>query len=286
MYGQLEEYTAKLVKAAPSGVTVNRVGSMFTFFFAGGPVTDWDSAKKANTKRFGEFFRHMLERGVYLPPSQFEAGFVSAAHSEDDLKRTGRCDQGVFEFDASGAAARPGAPREIVMRGEAQQIFARPAVRAMRRHLVRRIRSLTHERARVLSLGCGIGDTELLLAREVQEVVGVDLSPAAVRQAKADAAAAGVSNARFLEGTLDQVEGQFDLVMAVFFLHHLPDGMLEAAPIEIGKRLAPGGVFYSLDPSRQRLSGAVGSLVVPRLMRKYQTPDERELDVTGDGADF
>ena len=88
IYDQLEQYAAELERAAPAGVTVNRVGSMFTFFFTDGPVTDWESAKRADTKRFGEFFRHLLERGVYLPPSQFEAGFVSAAHSEDDLKRT------------------------------------------------------------------------------------------------------------------------------------------------------------------------------------------------------
>ncbi len=51
-------------------------------------MTDWESAKRADTGRFGKFFHWMLERGVYLAPSQFEAGFVSAAHSEDDIART------------------------------------------------------------------------------------------------------------------------------------------------------------------------------------------------------
>jgi len=69
-------------------VTINRVGSMFTFFFAPGPVTDWDSAKRCDTTRFAQFFHFMLERGVYLAPSQFEAGFVSAAHSEQDIRTT------------------------------------------------------------------------------------------------------------------------------------------------------------------------------------------------------
>ena len=70
----------------------------------------------------------------------------------------------------------------------------------------------------------------------------------------------------------------FDLVIAIFFLHHLPDALLAEMPGRIHDLLAPGGQFYCLDPSRQRLSGAIGSLVIPRLMKKYQSPDERELD--------
>src|SRR5690242_13719081 len=131
--------------------------------------------------------------------------------------------------------------------------------------------------ARVLSLGCGIGDTELLLAPHVRELVGIDLSPAAVRQARKDAALAGLSNVRFLEGAEPPVE-TFDLIIAIFFLHHLPDSMLAEMPRRIQERLVPGGRFYCLDPSRQRLSGAIGSLLIPKLMAKYQSPDERELD--------
>jgi len=88
IYGQLEARAAALCAAAPPGVTVNRVGSMFTFFFTEGPVTDYDSAKRCDTARFGRFFRAMLERGIYLPPSQFEAAFVSAAHSDEDIQQT------------------------------------------------------------------------------------------------------------------------------------------------------------------------------------------------------
>ncbi len=88
IYDQLERRTAQLTAAAPPGVTVNRVGSMFTFFFTPDPVTDWESAKRSDTARFGKFFHWMLEHGVYLAPSQFEAGFVSAAHSEQDIART------------------------------------------------------------------------------------------------------------------------------------------------------------------------------------------------------
>jgi glutamate-1-semialdehyde 2,1-aminomutase len=88
IYDRLETRAAALCAAAPAGITVNRVGSMFTFFFTDGPVTDYASAKRSDTARFGRFFRAMLERGVYLAPSQFEAAFVSAAHTEDDIRQT------------------------------------------------------------------------------------------------------------------------------------------------------------------------------------------------------
>ena len=66
----------------------NRVGSMFTWFFTEGPVTDWTSAEKSDTKAFGRFFRAMLENGIYLPPSQFEAAFLGAAHNEKEVQQT------------------------------------------------------------------------------------------------------------------------------------------------------------------------------------------------------
>jgi glutamate-1-semialdehyde 2,1-aminomutase len=65
-----------------------RVGSMFCLYFCPGPVQNYDDAKKADTKAFGKFFHAMLERGVYLAPSQFEAGFISLAHTESDIERT------------------------------------------------------------------------------------------------------------------------------------------------------------------------------------------------------
>ena len=170
---------------------------------------------------------------------------------------------------------------EKLYSGFAQSHFARPAVRALRRHMVDRIRELTGAgpESRVLSLGCGIGDTELLLAPHVAELTGVDLSPAAIRQARADAGALAIRNARFEEGGIGGIaEGRYDIVIAIFFLHHLPDDELAALPHRLKDILAPGGVFYSLDPSRHRLSGAVGRLLIPNLMKKYQTADERELE--------
>lgn len=69
-------------------ITVNAFGSMFTLFFARGPVTDLASAEKADTRAYGKFFHALRKRGVYFPPSQFEAAFVSAAHSPADIEKT------------------------------------------------------------------------------------------------------------------------------------------------------------------------------------------------------
>jgi glutamate-1-semialdehyde 2,1-aminomutase len=88
VYTQLESKTAAIAAAARNGVTVNRVGSMFTYFFTANAVTDYTWAKTADTSRFAKFHNLMLDRGIYLPPSQFEAAFVSAAHSDGDINRT------------------------------------------------------------------------------------------------------------------------------------------------------------------------------------------------------
>jgi len=96
IYDRLERFTADLTSGVPAGVTVNRVGSMFTFFFTDQPVTGWDTAKSASTATFKEFFHWMLDRGVYLPPSQFEAGFLSAAHTEEDIRATRTAAQEFF----------------------------------------------------------------------------------------------------------------------------------------------------------------------------------------------
>jgi glutamate-1-semialdehyde 2,1-aminomutase len=75
---------------AKSGVAarVNAVGSLLTLFFTGEAVQDYDGAKKSDGVRFGEFYRGMLERGIFLPPSPYEAWFVSAAHSDADIEQT------------------------------------------------------------------------------------------------------------------------------------------------------------------------------------------------------
>lgn len=174
---------------------------------------------------------------------------------------------------------------EKLYSGFAQQHFAKPAVRALREHMVRRILSKTGaaRQSRVLSIGCGIGDTELLLAPHVGEVVGIDLSPAAVRQANADAAKAGIRNFRAHEARLEEFADSkpFDSVIAIFFLHHLTDEMLMACAAKIRSILTSYGTFYSLDPSRYRLSGYIGELFFPKVMAQYQTEDERQLSPGG-----
>jgi len=94
-YDRLEELGERwrkgMSEAASAGsrqFTINQVGSMVSIFFTGGPVTDFGSAAASDTEAFKDFFWHMLSRGVYLAPSQYEAGFISTAHSEEDLERT------------------------------------------------------------------------------------------------------------------------------------------------------------------------------------------------------
>ena len=103
IYSRLDSLSAKLVdgiaaaaKEAGVPISANRVGSMFTWFFHPGPVTDWASASKSDTAAFGRFFRAMLESGIYLPPSQYEAAFLSAAHTEEDVQKTIEAAKAVF----------------------------------------------------------------------------------------------------------------------------------------------------------------------------------------------
>jgi glutamate-1-semialdehyde 2,1-aminomutase len=108
VYPQLEKTSAavadgvaKIAREAGVPLTTNRVGSMFTWFFSGMPVTDYESASRSDTKQFAAFHRAMLEAGVWLPPSQFEAAFVSTAHGEEEIRATLAAAK-----DAMAAAAR------------------------------------------------------------------------------------------------------------------------------------------------------------------------------------
>ena len=84
----LEQGLVSLCREAGVAAQVNRVGSMITLFFTGEPVTDFASAKRSDTARFKRFFHGMLQRGVYLPPSQFEAAFLCSEHSHDLIDQT------------------------------------------------------------------------------------------------------------------------------------------------------------------------------------------------------
>ena len=95
LYTKLEALGARLEAglndaASKAGVElcVQRVGSMLTPFFTRGPVQNWDDASKQDKERFVRFHRGLLERGIYWPPSQYEAAFISAAHTEEDIDRT------------------------------------------------------------------------------------------------------------------------------------------------------------------------------------------------------
>lgn len=85
---QLMNGLAAAAKEANVTIQHNRVGTMFGLFFADQPVINWETASKANTERFAQYFQMMLSRGVYLAPSQFEAGFLSTQHSSADIHRT------------------------------------------------------------------------------------------------------------------------------------------------------------------------------------------------------
>lgn len=103
-YPQLERETARLVEglsqaAAQAGIehTTARAGSMFTLFFHAEPITNYTIASRCNTQRFSRYFWGMIERGVYLPCSQFEANFVSAAHAPADIDATIAAARDIFQ---------------------------------------------------------------------------------------------------------------------------------------------------------------------------------------------
>ncbi len=84
----LEDGLRRAAEEAEIPVRINRAGSMLTLFFTSAPVTDYASAKRSDTARYAAFFRQMLDRGVFLPPSQFEALFVSLAHGDGEIEAT------------------------------------------------------------------------------------------------------------------------------------------------------------------------------------------------------
>jgi glutamate-1-semialdehyde 2,1-aminomutase len=96
VYEQLEQRGARLESGlAPYG-RVQRVGAMATLFMTDEPVRNFDDAQRSDTDRYGALFRHLLERGIYIAPSQFEAMFVSLAHGDEEIDRT---NQAVADFD-------------------------------------------------------------------------------------------------------------------------------------------------------------------------------------------
>ena len=93
---KLTEGLLAVAKSAGIRVTLNRIESMFTLFFTGKNVVDYTSALNSDQELFARYFQGMLEEGIYLPPSQFEANFVSTAHTDEDIERTIVAAQKVF----------------------------------------------------------------------------------------------------------------------------------------------------------------------------------------------
>jgi glutamate-1-semialdehyde 2,1-aminomutase len=92
LYERIEKLAATLVAAIRETLDaekipghVNAIGSLATLFFSKDPVNNYNDAKKSDTQRYTQYFRNMLERGVFLAPSQFEASFVSVAHTDSDI---------------------------------------------------------------------------------------------------------------------------------------------------------------------------------------------------------
>jgi len=84
----LEDGLRRAAEETETPVRINRAASMLTVFFTAKPVTDFASARRSDTERYAAFFRQMLARGIFLPPSQFEAMFVSLAHGDDEIRQT------------------------------------------------------------------------------------------------------------------------------------------------------------------------------------------------------
>ena len=93
---QLGQGLSRAAREAGVAATLNRVGSMMTLFFTPGPVTDYASAKKSDTQAYAKFFRAMLTQGIYLAPSQFEAVFLSTAHTPADVAKTLKAARAAF----------------------------------------------------------------------------------------------------------------------------------------------------------------------------------------------
>jgi SAM-dependent methyltransferase len=154
-------------------------------------------------------------------------------------------------------------------------LFRRVHERAAREFLRSTRAGASH---RILSLGCGDGSIERRLAPHVGEIVGLDVSPVAIAQARSKASA--FPNIVFAVSepgsSLDQY-GSFDVIAAFAFLHHLDDSAIRETLRGARQALRPGGMFYSSDPSRRRLVGLFRGLV-RKAYERYHSPDERELD--------
>lgn len=134
--------------------------------------------------------------------------------------------------------------------------------------------------ARMLSLGCGDGQFEILMAPHVDQILALDLSNEAIQQAIRNRDQAGIRNIEFQCRPVESLElGQnFDVVVCLAFLHHLRE--VDVLPFlkSCVVQMVAGGVFYSQDPNRGGILRKVGRIVMGQAYHRYHSPDERELD--------
>ena len=132
---------------------------------------------------------------------------------------------------------------------------------------------------RVLSIGCGDGRFERLLAPSAESVVGIDISPDAISIANAIAARDGLTNLKFQVKTTDEFDwnGPFDTVFCMALFHHLPEGEVPGLASRIYQNLERGGLLFTLDPNADAVMRKIGRIILGGRYHNYHTDDEREL---------
>lgn len=133
---------------------------------------------------------------------------------------------------------------------------------------------------RVLSVGCGDGTFELMLAERADHVLGVDISPEAIAVAQTAQQQVGAKNVEFrCQSVVDlDLHERFDTIVCVAFLHHLPVDALGYFLTTAHDRLAPGGLLYTQDPNMHGIMRFIGRRLLGKDYDRFHSPDERELD--------
>jgi 2-polyprenyl-3-methyl-5-hydroxy-6-metoxy-1,4-benzoquinol methylase len=133
---------------------------------------------------------------------------------------------------------------------------------------------------RVLSLGCGDGQFEIMLAPMAKEIIGIDISPEAIKIASKSAEDAGIKNVHFICGSVNEMEWQekFDSVLALSFFHHIPEVDLPSLIKQLQVCLNCGGLLYSCDPNEKAILRKVGRMLMGKKYDSFHSPDEHEMD--------
>ena len=132
----------------------------------------------------------------------------------------------------------------------------------------------------VLSLGCGDGHFELLLAPFAEKIIGLDISPEAIESARKSANDLGIKNVEFHLQPIEKIyeEEKFDVIVCLAFLHHVLPSDIAPLMHSIFAHLVEGGMFYSQDPNVHGFLRKIGHTLFPKWTSKFHSPDEYELD--------